>query len=147
MEDVARKRRHRHERIAAGLVILVLAAAAAGIYWWQRRLTAELQDSSYIPQEFRITPEMELLREYVRIDTSTPAGVAQGARWLAAQLRKHGIEPELIESAPQRVSVYARIRGRNRGEGLMLFHHIDVVPPGNSGWTVPPFEGQIVGDQ
>lgn len=141
------KRRHRNERIAAALVILLLAGIAGGIFWWQRRVSAELQDSSYIPQKFTITSEMELLREYVRIDTSTPAGVAQGARWLVAQLRKHGIEPELIESAPQRVNVYARIRGRNRGEGLMLFHHIDVVPPGDGDWTVPPFEGQIVGDQ
>ncbi|HEY0156974.1 MAG TPA: M20/M25/M40 family metallo-hydrolase [Thermoanaerobaculia bacterium] len=147
MDDAARKRRHRIERIAAALVILLLAGVAGGIFWWQRKVTAELEDSSYLPQKFEITPEMELLREYVRIDTSTPAGVAQGAQWLAAQLRKHGIEPELIESAPQRVSVYARLRGRNRGEGLMLFHHIDVVAAENTGWTAPPFAGQIVGDQ
>jgi acetylornithine deacetylase/succinyl-diaminopimelate desuccinylase-like protein len=147
MDDAARKRRHRNQRIGAALVILVIAGVTGGIIWWQRHMVAEIEDSSYLTQEFTITPEMELLREYVRIDTSTPAGVAQGAQWLAAQLRKHGIEPELIESAPQRISVYARIRGRSRGEGLMLFHHIDVVPPGEKPWSAPPFAGQIIGDQ
>lgn len=147
MDEAARARRHRKQRIAAALVVFVAAAVAGGIFWWQHHLTTAVQDSSYIPQKFTMTPEMELLREYVRIDTSTPAGVAQGAQWLAARLREHGIEPELIEPEPQRISVYARIRGRNRGEGLMLFHHIDVVPPGDRQWTTPPFAGQVVGDQ
>ena len=147
MDDAARKRRHRNERLIAALAILVVTAAAGGVFWWQHQMDAELDDDAYIPQKFTMTPEMELLREYVRIDTSTPAGVAEGARWLAAQLRKHGIEAELIEPAPQRISVYARVRGRNRGAGLMLFHHIDVFPPGTNPWTAPPFSGQIVGDQ
>ena len=38
--------------------------------------------------------------------------------------------------------MYARIRGRNRGQGLLLFNHIDVVPPG-PGWKASPFDGFI----
>lgn len=144
--DSARRRRHRNERIAAAFVILVLAGIAGGILWWKQRVTDELQDSTYIPQNVTVTPEMELLRDYVRIDTSTPAGSANGARWLAAQLQKRGIRAELIESAPQRLNVYARIPGRNRGEGLLLFNHIDVVEPKGE-WTHPPFSGTISGDQ
>jgi acetylornithine deacetylase/succinyl-diaminopimelate desuccinylase-like protein len=148
MDEAARKRRHRLERIIAAVVILIVAAAAGGVFWWQHGVDSGVDDEAYIPQKFSMTADMELLREYVRIDTSTPAGVAEGARWLAAQLRRHGIEAELIESAPQRISVYARVRGRNRGAGLMLFHHIDVVAPGEPDkWTAPPFAGQIVGDQ
>jgi acetylornithine deacetylase/succinyl-diaminopimelate desuccinylase-like protein len=144
--DSARKRRHRNERIAAAAVILIVAGIAGGILWWKQRVTDELRDSTYIPKNVAVTPEMELLREYVRIDTSTPAGAANGARWLAAQLRKRGIEAELIESAPQRLNVYARVRGRNRGEALLLFNHIDVVPATGQ-WTHPPFAGTISGDQ
>lgn len=144
--DAARKRRHRLERIAAALLVLVMAALAGGVLWWKQRVTEQLRDDSYIPRTVAITPEMELLREYVRIDTSTPAGAANGARWLAAQLQQRGIESEIIESAPQRLNVYARIRGRARGGGLLLFNHIDVVPPGAK-WTHPPFAGIVSGDQ
>lgn len=145
--DLARrKRRHRNERIVAALVILIVAGIVGGVLWWKARVDDELRDSTYIPKKVAITPEMELLREYVRIDTSTVAGAAEGARWVAAQLQKRGVQAELIESAPQRLSVYARIKGRARGEGLMLFHHIDVVAPGE-GWALPPFAAEISGDQ
>jgi acetylornithine deacetylase/succinyl-diaminopimelate desuccinylase-like protein len=144
--DSPRKRRHRNERIAAALFILMAAGAAGGILWWKQRVTDELRDSTYIPQNVTLTAEMELLREYVRIDTSTPAGAANGARWLAVQLRRRGIEAELIEAAPERLNVYARIRGRNRSNGLVLFNHIDVVAPAGQ-WTHPPFAGTISGDQ
>lgn len=146
--DLARrKRRHRIERIVAALVILIAGAAVVWVLRWRARVDEELRDNTYIPQKVTLTPEMELLREYVRIDTSTPAGAAQGARWVAAQLQKRaGIQAEIIESAPQRLNVYARIKGRAPGEGLMLFHHIDVVAPGE-GWTLPPFAAEISGDQ
>jgi acetylornithine deacetylase/succinyl-diaminopimelate desuccinylase-like protein len=134
---------HRNERILAGTIILILAAMAAGVVWWARYEEKQLErDRRYIPREAKITPEVLLLQEFVRIDTSNPAGAAAGARWLAAYLRNHGVAAELIESAPDRLNVYARIRGRNRGEGLLLFNHIDVVPPGE-GWSVAPFSGQI----
>jgi acetylornithine deacetylase/succinyl-diaminopimelate desuccinylase-like protein len=144
--DAARKRRHRRERIAAAFVVAVAAALAAGTIWWARSERRQLQsDTRYIPGPARITPEVLLLRDFVRIDTSHPAGVAAGARWIAGFLRGHGIQAELIESAPGRLNVYARIRGKNRGEGLLLFNHIDVVPPGD-GWRLPPFAGGVSGD-
>ncbi|HEX8618230.1 MAG TPA: M20/M25/M40 family metallo-hydrolase [Thermoanaerobaculia bacterium] len=142
----ARKRRHRNERIAAAALILVVAAAAGSVLWWKQHVDRQLRDNTYIPQKVTITPEMELLREYIRIDTSTPAGAANGARWVAAQLQKRGIQAEIIESAPNYLNVYARIRGKARGNGLLLFNHVDVVAP-NGEWTHPPFSGAISGDQ
>lgn len=132
------------------LLILFAAlalAATAGIVVWNQVLGARLkEDRRYIPEVVEMTAEMELLAEYVRIDTSTPAGSAKGARWLAALLRKNGVEAELIASAPDRLNVYARIPGRSRDGGLLLFNHIDVVPPGD-GWTHPAFSGAVVGDE
>lgn len=143
MDEAARKLRHRRERIAATILVLLLGAVVGGIAswsWWEGK---QLQDDQrYIPKITKITPEIQLLQEFVRIDTSNPAGAAAGARWLAAYLRKHGVAAELIEAAPDRLNVYARIRGTNRGDGLLLFNHIDVVPPGR-GWTVAPFAGTI----
>lgn len=148
-EEAARKRRrHRNERIVAAIGVAILAAVVAGIIRWSNSLGEELKrDRRYIPAVTEVTPEIELLQEYVRIDTSTPQGAAQGAHWIAAYLRKHGVEPEIIASAPDRLNVYARIRGRARGGGLLLFNHIDVVPPGSSEWAHPPFSGAIALNQ
>ncbi|HEX2835434.1 MAG TPA: M20/M25/M40 family metallo-hydrolase [Thermoanaerobaculia bacterium] len=145
-ELARKKRRHRNERIAAAIVVAVAIAATIGAYFWNERTKEELRrDQTYIPKKPVITPEVLLLQEYVRIDTSTPAGAATGARWLAALLEKNGIHAELIESAPQRLNVYARIAGKNKGHGLLLFNHIDVVPP-NGTWRQPPFGGTFVAD-
>lgn len=142
-DEEARKRRHRHERIAASALVLVVAAATAGALWWKKWETDALRsDHGYIPRIGKVTPEIVLLQEYVRIDTSTPAGEAAGARWLAAQLERRGIHAELIASAPDRLNVYARIKGQLPGDGLLLFNHIDVVPPG-SPWAHPPFDAAI----
>lgn len=139
----ARKRRHRNERIAAAILVLIVAAFTVAAILWQRRETAALSsDRTYIPRVGTITPEIRLLQEYVKIDTSTPAGAAAGARWLVAELAKHGVRAEIIASAPDRLNVYARVEGTTKGEGLLLFNHIDVVPPG-PGWTTPPFDAAI----
>ena len=136
-------KRHRNERIVASLIVLAAVAITAWTAWRAREAEREvLRDLRYIPRKTTITPEIELLREYVRIDTSTPRGVAAGARWLHAELAKRGVRAELIESTEGRLNVYARIEGRQPGEGLLLFNHIDVVPPGD-GWTKKPFSGDI----
>lgn len=142
-EAARKKRRHRNERIVAAVIVFVVAGfTAAAVYLHHSQEQAVLRDARYIPKVAVITPEIEMLREYVRIDTTTPQGVAAGARWLAAQLAKFGVRAELIESTDGRLNVYARLEGRQAGGGLLLFNHIDVVPPGD-GWRKPPFSGEI----
>ncbi len=137
----------RNERILAAAVVLILLAATAGVVWWSRtEEQAVMSDATYIPGPTEITPEILLLRDYVRIDTSTPQGEAAGARWLAAELAKRGVRAELIEAPEGRLNVYARIKGRTAGGGLVLFNHIDVMPPGQ-GWTKSPFGAEIVLNQ
>jgi acetylornithine deacetylase/succinyl-diaminopimelate desuccinylase-like protein len=128
--------------IAGGVLI-------AGLRIYNARVERELSSSRlWIPKATRITPEVMLLQEYVRIDTSNPPGnELPGARFLAGLLEKNGIHAEIIESAPRRASVYARIAGRQRGDGLLLLNHIDVVPATNSGWTRPPFAAAVVMNQ
>lgn len=143
-EAARKKRRHRNERIAAAVLVLVVAGLTAGAVLFERRAReADREDAQYVPKPEVITPEIELLRDYVRIDTTTPQGAAAGARWLAEQLGQRGVAAEIIESTPGHLNVYARIRGLRPGGALLLFNHIDVVPPGD-GWSQPPFEGKIV---
>jgi len=142
-----KRRRHRNEWIVAAIFILIVAAAAAGIFIWKRSEERAIRaDLTYIPGPVKITPEVTALQELVRIDSSKPEGVAASAKWIAAYLARNGVRAELIESKPSMVSVYARIKGRAPGGGLLLFSHIDVVPPG-PGWTSEPFGAGIGGDR
>ncbi|HYM62725.1 MAG TPA: M20/M25/M40 family metallo-hydrolase [Thermoanaerobaculia bacterium] len=133
-------------RLGALLVLLAIAAAISAGIWgysdWLRRRNNEI--GTYIPKRSVITPEIRLLQQYVRIDTSNPPGrELAGARFLAGILERNGVRAEIIESAPGRGNLYARIRGRRSGEGLLLLHHIDVVPARPAGWSHPPFSGDI----
>ena len=123
-------RRRRRERLLAGAVLLaaIIAAGAALIYSHQR--SEELaHQNAYVPKQTKMTPELDLLRHYVRIDTSNPPGnELPAAQWLAGILESNGVHAEIIESAPRRTSVYARLKGQRPNEGLLLLHHIDVVP-------------------
>lgn len=122
-------------------VIALVSVVAFGVAMFQsRRLAKPLDEMSYIPLAEVITPEIELLQAYVRIDTSNPPGnEIEGARFLVDELAKRGVRAELIESAPGRANVYARIKGRLDGGGLLLLSHIDVYPVEAARWSEPPF--------
>lgn len=140
-----RKRRHRNERIVAAIVVLVAAALTAGLWLYSQRLDEEHErEATYIPTPTVVTPEVELVRQYIRFDTSNPPGNEMpAAQWLAGLIRAAGLEAEVIESAPGRGNVYARIEGKRDGSGLLLLHHIDVAPAREAEWSHPPFEGVI----
>lgn len=128
---------------ALTVVLVVLIAVCAGVVTYNRRVEKQIETEMYVPKKTPITAEIERLQQYVRIDTSNPPGNEMpGAQFLAAQLAQAGVKYEIIESAPRRANLYARLRGKRPGEGLLLHNHIDVVPPGK-GWEVPPFSGAI----
>ncbi|HEV7237702.1 MAG TPA: M20/M25/M40 family metallo-hydrolase [Thermoanaerobaculia bacterium] len=146
-ERERKRRRHRNERIVASIIVLLAIAGTIALMLWKKRETETLRsDTRYIPKPFKITPEVTMLQDLVRIDSSKPEGVAAAARYIAAYLQRNGIRAELIESAPSMLNVYARIEGQEPGGGLMLFNHIDVVPAGEGWKRAPAFEARIWGD-
>ncbi|HEY0370873.1 MAG TPA: M20/M25/M40 family metallo-hydrolase [Thermoanaerobaculia bacterium] len=146
-ERERKRRRHRNERIAAAVLILLIGAGTWTVYRWKERQSEEIRgDLRYIPKAVKMTPEVTMLQELVRIDSSKPEGVAAAAKWVAAYLQRNGVRAEVIESAPSMLNVYARIEGEERGGGLLLFNHLDVVPAGKDGWRAPPFEARLWGD-
>lgn len=88
---------------------------------------------------------LDVLREYLRIDTSNPPGnEAPAARLLGRLLAVEGLDCEFIEIAPGREAVVARLRGDgSRGGALMLASHLDTVPAEADGWTAPPFAAEV----
>ena len=89
-----------------------------------------------------------LCQEMIRIP-SVNYGEGRGdekamAEYVAAKLAEVGIKSELIETAPNRVNVVAKIEGSDKSRpGLVLHGHIDVVPANAEDWSVDPFSGEI----
>ncbi|HEX3583206.1 MAG TPA: M20/M25/M40 family metallo-hydrolase [Thermoanaerobaculia bacterium] len=132
------------ERLIASIVILVLTAGTVAAYLYSQRTKRDRDALLYIPKSSPITPSILLLERYIRINTVNPPGnEIAGARFLAEQLAEAGVKGEIIESAPGRANLYARIKGKHPGDALMLLNHIDVVPPVGK-WDRPPFSGTIV---
>lgn len=83
------------------------------------------------------------LAEYLAVDTTNPPGnETRGVEFLGRILAAAGIEYDSAESAPGRGNLWARLKG-GRQPGLVLLHHIDVVPANEKYWSVDPYEGLI----
>ena len=66
------------------------------------------------------------------------------AHYVADKLAEVGIKSELIETAPNRVNVVAKIAGIDQQRpGLVLHGHLDVVPVNAADWSIDPFGGEI----
>jgi acetylornithine deacetylase/succinyl-diaminopimelate desuccinylase-like protein len=105
----------------------------------------------------RLTPEqiielendtIDLCQQMIRIP-SVNHGEGRGdekamAEFIAAKLAEVGIESELIETAPNRVNVVAKVSGSDTTRpGLIIHGHIDVVPVNAADWSIDPFSGEI----
>ncbi len=85
------------------------------------------------------------LQDLIRIDTTNPPGhETPAAEYLADVFRREGIEPTVLESAPGRGNIVARLKGEGRAAPLLLMVHLDVVPAEADAWTHAPFSGDIV---
>ena len=83
------------------------------------------------------------LAGYLQVDTTNPPGnESRGVAYLGRLLDEAGIPYETAESAPGRGNLWARLKG-GRKPGLVLLHHIDVVPADADHWQVPPYSGRI----
>ncbi|HWE26621.1 MAG TPA: M20/M25/M40 family metallo-hydrolase, partial [Polyangia bacterium] len=81
-----------------------------------------------------------LMDELVAVDTSNPPGnEAQAAVVIAKLLRDAGLAPTLVEFAPGRANLVARLHGDGTRRPLILLAHLDVVGALGQPWTVPPF--------
>lgn len=84
------------------------------------------------------------LQTLIRFDTTNlPGNETPLANWLADLLAKEGIESVVLESAPTRGNLVARLEGTGEAEPLLLMSHSDVVPAEPDKWAHPPFGGEI----
>jgi acetylornithine deacetylase/succinyl-diaminopimelate desuccinylase-like protein len=150
-ESVARAVRT-SARVALWASLVVTAAAALLLNRWSRpippagyaRVPAEQAQWQGI--DFLAYPEVKLLRDYVRIDTSHPEpDEVAGAEFLAAQLAAAGVEATIERFADRRANLWAFVEGEDP-RALVLHGHLDVEPAVESeGWDFPPFSATVVG--
>lgn len=91
---------------------------------------------------------LETLRDLVRIDSVNPSlvpgAVGEGpiAAYVASRLRDLGLQVELHEPEPGRISVTGRLAGSGGGRHLMLNGHIDTV---DAAEMAEPFSARVDG--
>ena len=99
------------------------------------------------------TEIIELEQNLVRIPSVNTGVMPTGdekdvCRYVKEFLSKYGIDAEILESAPNRGNLVARMDGSSGNAGLLFMSHTDVVPVEEENkWTYPPFEGRLVGDR
>src|SRR6185437_4225320 len=87
--------------------------------------------------------------DLIRFDTTNRGGgdacERPAAEYVAERLSEAGLEPVLLESAPGRANVVARVSGAGEeAQGALLLHgHLDVVPADPAAWAVHPFAGEV----
>lgn len=123
-------------RLAAFLLVLPIALHAQG--------AAPVRPVDWTAMQGEA---VEVLRQYLRIDTSNPPGNELAtARFLKALLEKEGIEATIldtVELGAGRANLYARIKGNGTRRAIALVQHMDVVPVTPAYWSVPPFSGDV----
>lgn len=80
----------------------------------------------------------EILDGLLRVDTSH-GNETSALRPIEARLRAAGIPVEILESAPGRGNLIARLPGSGKKKPLLLLAHVDVVPVEGQTWSTPPF--------
>jgi acetylornithine deacetylase/succinyl-diaminopimelate desuccinylase-like protein len=87
---------------------------------------------------------VSLLSRYIQIDTTNPPGnEIKAAQFFKGIFDREGIESRIIESAPGRGNIYARLKGNGSKKAVLLLNHMDVVPAEAKLWKEPPFSGVV----
>src|SRR5215217_965988 len=87
---------------------------------------------------------VELMQQYIRINTSNPPGnEIEAARFLKKIFDQHGIENEIFEYKRGRANIIARLKGNASKRPIILLSHTDVVTAEPASWEVEPFSAVI----
>jgi acetylornithine deacetylase/succinyl-diaminopimelate desuccinylase-like protein len=123
-------------RILLGAIVTMLAVGALAL-----RVLASDGEVDWQPLQ---DEAVGILSRYIQVDTTNPPGnEIRAAQFLRTIFEREGIEARVIESAPGRGNIFARMRGDGSKKGIVLLHHIDVVPADGRRWREPPFSGAV----
>jgi acetylornithine deacetylase/succinyl-diaminopimelate desuccinylase-like protein len=108
------------------------------------RLT-DAQDAPHINWPVYQDMAVDLMQQYLRINTSNPPGnEIEAARFFKTIFDKYGIQNEIFEYKPGRANIIARLQGTGSKRPIILLSHMDVVTADPAAWRVDPFAAEIV---
>jgi acetylornithine deacetylase/succinyl-diaminopimelate desuccinylase-like protein len=123
--------------VTFGLWCVVISSSAVGV------MAQTSQDKIDWPRYQDMA--VDLMQQYLRIDTSNPPGnEIQAANFLKKIFDDNGIQSEIFEYKPGRANIIARLKGNGSKRPIILLSHMDVVTADKTAWKVDPFSGQIV---
>ena len=146
----------RAERTGARVALWSSLALALAVGLLLGRYSRPIPAAGYAPIEpeqalwygidFLTYPEVRLLQQYVRIDTSHPdPDEVAGAEFLAAQLAAAGVPATIERFRDRRANLWAFVEGEDP-RALVLLGHLDVEPArAQRGWRFPPFAARVHG--
>lgn len=138
------RRARRAARVALYGSLGVVGVVLAACLLYMQSLEPEEVRFDWQGVDYASMPEVRLFQRYLQIDTAQPnANELAGARFLAGELEKAGIQATIEVLGGTHANLVAVLEGESR-EALVLHNHIDTDPvltPNE--WTFPPFGGTI----
>jgi acetylornithine deacetylase/succinyl-diaminopimelate desuccinylase-like protein len=130
-------------RIALYSSLVLVGGIAWGLVTFLDRPSRNRRAEQWVQRDYPNLPEVKLLQEYVRIDTSEATGdEVAGARFLASKFQAAGIPVRIEVVGPRKANLYAWLDGEDP-RPLVLHNHIDVSPADPKEWFSPPFAARI----
>jgi acetylornithine deacetylase/succinyl-diaminopimelate desuccinylase-like protein len=131
-------------------ILVSLAAVGSSLAQVPPVAQAPPQAPASNPELAKVSEEaVGWLVDLIRINTTNPPGnELAAARYLAGILEREGITAEVLETAPGRGVMIARLRSSavpDPSRALLLLGHVDVVGVQKEKWSVDPFGGIIKG--
>lgn len=138
-------RRRRAARIALYSSLVLVGGVTFGLVKLLDRPLQARRSEEWAKRDFAAMPEVQLLQQYARIDTSETTGdELAGARFLARHFAAAGIPYRIETVGAKKANLYAWLDGKDR-HPLVLHNHLDVSAVDPKEWFSPPFEAKIDG--
>jgi acetylornithine deacetylase/succinyl-diaminopimelate desuccinylase-like protein len=129
----------------AALLVLFLGVSVAAAPALSQQAPVASRPPAHANLAALATEAQTWLADLIRINTSNPPGnELAAANYVAGVLRRENINPEVLELAPGRGVVVARLQAGplpDPSRALLLLSHLGVVAADAARWTVDPFGG------
>lgn len=128
--------------MTAGTILLVWFLGSNGHYQYAentRKSRAKVRHIFLPPSIYNWNAMKEFLRRLIQAETTPQKGELAAAQIIAAELNRSGMESRVETWDQTRANIIARVRSARRKKALLFVCHLDVVGPGESQWTHPPF--------
>lgn len=140
---LVRRQRAAARKALYGSLMWMLAAGFGGKKFLERPLLGE---QAWMRVDWAAKPEVDLLRRYIRIDTTKETGnELEAIRFLAAELASFGVAATIEELPGNRANLWAIVEGADPS-AIVLHQHVDTDPvPDPALWRHAPWSADIDG--